>query len=417
MATVRRGHRRGRPRKRVIGAPPGTLDIPADAARPRLRLTAFGPEAMEEIELADARELAAYRPGGAHHGKYGVLWLNVDGVGDAGILEGIRQAFGLHLLALEDVVHTSQRPKVEEYADHLFVVAHMAMPMLLPGAGGELDTEQLSLFIGRDFVVTFQEGRPGDCFEPVRIRLRQSVGRIRRSGADYLAYALLDAVVDAWFPLLDRFGQRLHRLEESVLRRPVSAHMAEIRAVKWQILTLLRACLPLRDVFTGLMRETHDFVLPETRLFIRDCHDHATRIVEEAEMYRDLDTSLMELYLSSVSNKMNEIMKLLTVISAIFIPLTFVVGVYGMNFDHGASDWNMPELSWRYGYLFAWGLMGAIAAGMVLLFRRRGWLGQTDALELPEVAESAPKAGPPLGGAGPELAEIDVSPWRGEAKP
>lgn len=236
----------------------------------------------------------------------------------------------------------------------------------------------MSLFIGRHFVVTFQDGRPGDCFDPVRQRLRAGIGRIRRAGSDYLAYSLLDAVVDAWFPVLDAYGARLHRLEESVLARPVSSHMAQIRTVKWQLLTLLRACLPLRDVFTSLMRETHDLIRPETRLFLRDCHDHATRIVEEAETYRNIDTSLMELYLSSVSNKTNEVMKVLTVISAVFIPLTFIVGIYGMNFDPETSPWNMPELRSPYGYPTALGLMAVSALVMLVYFRRRGWLGKTD---------------------------------------
>lgn len=372
-------HRRRRQRPLKVGLPPGTLQIDPDAPPPRLRVMAFGPDAFLEAAIDD---VGALRPILAEHP---VVWLNVDGLGDEAVLRQIAALFDIHTLALEDVVNVSQRPKVEEYPDQLFVVSHMAMPETAP-----LDTEQLSLFLGRKYVITFQEGRPGDCFEGVRNRIRNNVGRIRRSGADYLCYALLDSVVDAWFPILDGFGARLHRLEESVLTRPVSAHMAQIRAVKWQLLTLLRACLPLRDVFAGLMRETHDIVQPETRLFLRDCHDHATRIIEEAETYRDIDTSLMELYLSSVSNKMNEIMKLLTVISAIFIPLTFVVGVYGMNFDPEKSPFNMPELEWRFGYPFAWGLMIAIAVGMILMFKRRGWLGRIDedTTEDPDAAEA-----------------------------
>ena len=364
---------------------------------------AYGADLIVEKDIESLDDLRPFLRGPEGQRPFSVVWLNVDGLGDATTLEGIAAMFGLHPLALEDVVNTTQRPKVEEYADHLFVVAHMAMP-----SSESMETEQLSLFLGHDTVITFQEGRPGDCFEPVRHRLRQKVGRIRRSGADYLCYALLDSVVDAWFPILDRYGSHLHRLEESVLNRPVSAHMGEIRAVKWQILALLRASLPLRDVFGALMRETHTFIHDETRLFIRDCHDHATRIIEEAEMYREIDTSLMELYLSSVSNKMNEIMKVLTVISAIFIPLTFVVGVYGMNFDHGASDWNMPELSWRYGYEFAWGLMLAIAVGMIFLFRRKGWLGRTDEVpELDDEMQAEPKNG--------VLSGVDA--YRGDLKP
>jgi magnesium transporter len=362
--------RRKRSRPRTIGLAPGTLQIDPESPKPRIRYMAYGPDRLIEENLEDPAELKRVL------GQHPVVWVNVDGLGDEKTLLALADVFGIHLLALEDVVNTSQRPKVEEYPDHLFVVAHMAPSGELQGQ--YLETEQLSLFLGRHFVVTFQDGRPGDCFEPVRHRLRGGIGRIRRAGSDYLAYSLLDAVVDAWFPVLDAYGARLHRLEESVLARPVSSHMAQIRAVKWQLLTLLRASLPLRDVFTSLMRETHDLIRPETRLFLRDCHDHATRIVEEAETYRDIDTSLMELYLSSVSNKTNEVMKVLTVISAVFIPLTFVVGVYGMNFDPEASPWNMPELRWRYGYPLALGAMALGAVVMLFYFRRRGWLGKTD---------------------------------------
>ncbi len=360
-------HRKKHRRRTQVGLAPGTLQIDPDAPKPRMRVLAYGPDGLfdEAVDHVDALKPLLE--------KFPVVWVNVDGLGDEATLRAIGALFDIHTLALEDVVNMNQRPKVEEYPDHLFVVAHMAMP-----DSATLDTEQLSIFLGHTYVVTFQEGRPGDCFEGVRTRIRNNVGRIRRSGADYLCYALLDSVVDAWFPILDGFGVRLHRLEESVLSRPVTGHMAQIRSVKWQLLTLLRACLPLRDVFAGLMRETHDLVQPETRLFLRDCHDHATRIIEEAETYRDIDTSLMELYLSSVSNKMNEIMKVLTVISAIFIPLTFVVGVYGMNFDPARSPYNMPELEWTYGYPFAWVLMLVIAGGMVAMFRRRGWLGRID---------------------------------------
>lgn len=354
-----------RPRK--IGLAPGTLQIDADSPKPRMRVMAYGPEGLFDQDIDHVEALAPLIQ------KYPVVWLNVDGLGDEAVLRAIAAKFNIHTLALEDVVNMNQRPKVEEYPDHLFVVAHMAMPQ-----APALDTEQLSVFLGHKYVITFQEGQPGDCFEPVRTRIRNNVGRMRRSGADYLCYSLLDSVVDAWFPILDGFGVRLHQLEESVLSRPVTGHMAKIRAVKWELLTLLRACLPLRDVFAGLMRETHDMVQPETRLFLRDCHDHATRIIEETETYRDIDTSLMELYLSSVSNKMNEIMKVLTVISAIFIPLTFVVGVYGMNFDTARSPFNMPELEWKYGYPFAWGLMLVIAAAMLYMFHRRGWLSRID---------------------------------------
>ena len=349
------------PRVRTVGEAPGTLNIPASASRPKMRAMLFGAEALEELEVGSVEQACALR------GPDRTLWLNIDGIGDEAVLRGLADGFGLHALALEDVVNSGQRPKVDEYDGHVYVVAHMALP------GDEtLGTEQFSLFLGDDFVLTFQEGHPGDCFESVRDRLRRNSGRIRRGGACYFAYALLDAVVDAWFPVLDRYGAALHVLEEEVLARPHVSQMLRIRRVKWELLTMLRAVMPLRDVFTTLMREGNTLVRPETRVFLRDCHDHAVRIVEEAETYREIDASLMELYHSSVSNRMNEVMKFLTVVSAIFIPLTFVAGVYGMNFEY------MPELKWEFGYPASLGFMLSAAVSMVAYFRYRGWFGRTD---------------------------------------
>jgi len=353
--------RGARHRARTVGAAPGTLNIPTNASRPKMRAMVFGADALEEIEVETVDHARRLR------GPDRTLWLNIDGIGDEAVLRGLADAFGLHALALEDVVNSGQRPKVDEYDGHIYVVAHMALP------GDEtLGTEQFSLFLGDDFVLTFQEGHPGDCFESVRDRLRRNSGRIRRGGACYFAYALLDAVVDAWFPVLDRYGAALHILEEEVLARPHVSQMLRIRRVKWELLTMLRAVMPLRDVFTTLMREGNGLVRPETRIFLRDCHDHAVRIVEEAETYREIDASLMELYHSSVSNRMNEVMKFLTVVSAIFIPLTFVAGVYGMNFEY------MPELKWEFGYPASLGFMVSAAVSMVAYFRYRGWFGRTD---------------------------------------
>jgi magnesium transporter len=350
-----------RKRQRAVGAPPGTIVIDPAAPSPRLHAMTFDLNGFEEFEVSTLTAAVALRQPGR------TLWLNVDGLGSETLLRELASDFGLHALALEDVVNTGQRPKVDEYDDHIYVVAHMALP-----SQEGLGTEQFSLFLGEDFVLTFQEGHPGDCFEPVRSRLRQNSGRIRRAGPCYLAYALLDAVVDAWFPVLDRYGAALHALEEEVLTRPHEDQMMRIRKVKWELLTLLRAVMPLRDVFTSLMREGNAFVRPETRLFLRDCHDHAMRIVEEAETYREIDASLMEMYHSSVSNRTNEVMKFLTVVSAIFIPLTFLVGVYGMNFEY------MPELKWHYGYFGALAFMILVSISMVLYFRYRGWFGRVD---------------------------------------
>jgi magnesium transporter len=297
-----------------------------------------------------------------------LVWVNVDGLGDAETLHRIADMFGIHKLALEDVVHVHQRAKVEDYTDQLFVVARM-----LSSVDDRIGTEQISLFLSSGIVLTFQEQK-GDCLEPVRERIRKSKGRIRKAGADYLAYAILDAVVDAWFPVLEDYGELLEDLEDRILGDADRETVAEIHRVKRDLLTVRRAIWPMRETVNGLSRE-ESLVQKETLLYLRDCYDHVTQIIEIVESYRDMASGLMDLYLSSVSNRMNEIMKVLTIIATIFIPLTFIAGIYGMNFNTDASPLNMPELKWRYGYPAVWILMLAIGGVMLLFFRRVGWLG------------------------------------------
>jgi len=301
--------------------------------------------------------------------EWPLVWVNVDGLGDAETLRKLGEIFGIHKLALEDVIHVHQRSKVEDYEDHLFIVARM-----LFDADEKVRTEQISIFLSEGKVLTFQE-RKGDCLEPVRERIRKGKGRIRGAGADYLAYAILDAVVDAWFPLLEKFGDSLEELEDKVLGAPDKETVEKIHQVKRDLLEIRRTIWPMRETTSSLLRE-ETLISEETHLYLRDCYDHVIQILDIVESYREIATGLMDLYLSSVSNRMNEVMKVLTIIATIFIPLSFIAGVYGMNFNPEVSPLNMPELNWKYGYLAVWTVMAAIGGIMILFFVRRGWIGE-----------------------------------------
>lgn len=361
------------------GTPPGTLTVDPEAPAPELRAICYGPDGFEEPELArpeDVRELLGRRP---------VTWVNVDGLGDVDVLSRLGRVFDLHPLALEDIVHTHQRPKVEPYGGQLFVVARMPRP---DGSGG---SEQVSLCLGEGWLVTFQERR-GDCLDPVRGRIRARLQRISSAGPDYLAYAVLDAIIDSYFPMLESYADRLEALEDEVLKSPVSETLAEVHRIKRELQGLRRDVWPLRDVVNGLLRDAGQAVTEQTRVFLRDCYDHAVRLMELTETLREVASGLVELYLSNVSNRMNEVMRVLTVVSTVFIPLTFIAGVYGMNFDPDASRLSMPELRWAWGYPVCLAVMALIGGGMLLFFRRLGWL------QLPSQAPRPPRR---LGGPAP----------------
>ena len=344
-----------------VGAAPGTLRIDPQAPKPQIQVLAYGPASVEELADVAPDRLSALR------GQHSVLWVDVHGLGDEETLRAIAACFSLHRLALEDVVNVNQRSKVEDYPEHLFVVARQ-----LDAQAQEVATEQLSMFVGRDWVLTFQQ-TPGDGFEPVRARIRAGKGRLRHAGADYLAYALIDAVVDGYFPVLEAAGEALEELEDRVVTRPEPALLGQLYRTRRELVSLRRAIWPMREALAGLRRDELAFVQPETRLYLRDTADHAVQLLELLESYRELSASLVDVYLSSVSNRMNEVMKVLTVIATLFIPLTFVAGVYGMNFHD--SPYAMPELTARYGYPATMGVMAVIAIGLIVWFRRRGWLG------------------------------------------
>lgn len=344
------------------GSAPGTLIAHPSATQPVIDVIGYGDESIEEREITDVHELKSLV------GKAPVTWVNVNGLGNVDVIRKLGEIFGLHRLTLEDVINVHQRPKVEVFSDHTFIVTRMIDRDRSP------ETEQVSMILGDGFLLTFQERR-GDCFDLVRERIRRHRGIIRESKADYLAYALLDAVIDGYFPVLESFGERVEELENAVTADPRSVQAGDIHNLKRDLLLLRRAIWPQREMINGLTRSTSPFVSDQTEVYLRDCYDHAIQLMDILEIYREVASGLVDVYLSSLSARMNEVMKVLTIIATIFIPLSFIASVYGMNFDRSVSPWNMPELSWYLGYPFALGLMAVLAGGLLYHFRRKGWIG------------------------------------------
>ena len=345
-----------RPRIRP-GTLPGTLVPHEDAVAPaRLSVIRFSREAFDEREVATVDEaMAAVLPGG-------ITWINVDGL-DARVLSRLGEHFGLHPLALEDAMNVPQRPKAERYEKHYLLILQS-----LRRENDTLASEQISVFFGDGWLITVQERVAGDSFNAVRAAIRQGRGRTREAGADYLAYLLLDSVVDAYFPVVEWLSERMSILEQdAVISTATTECLLSIQHVRHELLGVRRAVWPVREEVGTLMRDESGIVTGETRVFLRDAYDHAVQALELVESMRETASSVMEIYLSSQNQRLNEVMKVLTVISTIFIPLTFIASIYGMNFQF------IPELHWRYGYYWALGLMLLTAAGLLAFFRRRGW--------------------------------------------
>ena len=358
-----RAHWREKPLSPLpVGAAPGTLVVDRDAPKPQISVTAYGPESLVEESIGEVEEARAYL------GEYPVTWVNVDGLGDSDMVRALGDVFGVHPLAQEDILNVRHRPKLEQYDDQIFIVTRMA------GLEECFEYEQLSLFLGPNYVLTLQQ-RPGDCLGPVRNRLRQARGALRTHGADYLAYAILDAVVDSYFPVLEEYGERLDALEEEILMRPKQSTILRVQAAKRDMLSLRRSIWPQREFLNSLVREPSTLVTERTQTYLRDAHDHAVRIMDLVDTYREISAGLTDLYMSSVSNRMNDVMKVLTVIATIFIPLTFVAGIYGMNFNTEVSPFNMPELNWYWAYPAFWIVLISITAVLLVFFRRKRWIG------------------------------------------
>jgi magnesium transporter len=350
---------------RKAGMIPGTVVHVGDLDRHPVRMTLieYDQDQVSEREITDVSACSERR-------GPGVCWINVEGVHDPHVIERIGTQFGLHPLLLEDIANTEQRPKLEDYGEHLYIILRMLYERPVPDTDDgavEIDSEQVSIILGGNWVITFLED-PGDVFDPVRRRLRENRGRVRKHGADYLAYALMDVVVDNYFTVLERFGDLAEDLEQAAMSDPTTETLQEIRDIKRAMIQVRRAIWPLRDVVNGLLRGGSPLIKKATLVYLRDAYDHVIRVVDIVETYREMIGGLMDIYLTTVSNRMNEVMKVLTVIATIFIPLTFIAGVYGMNFD------NMPELHWENGYWYVWGVMVAAGALLLAFFRRKRWL-------------------------------------------
>ena len=343
------------------GAPPATLNIPEDESSSTFHVMTFGSGEMREEKLKELVKIPEWLD------DFPIVWIHVSGLGQEEQIAALGNIFNIHPLVMEDVVNRGQRAKLDEYEDDLFLVLHMVVH------DGHLRMEQLGLFISEKYVITFQI-TDRDHLEPVRERIRKSKSRIRRMKKDYLVYSLVDAVVDHYFPVLETYGDILEELEDRVIDHPDAGIMPRINEAKHDLLALRRILWPLREVINRLLGEEIDFFETSTLPFIRDCQDHITQAIDLVTTYRESCTFLSEMYLSLLSNRMNEVMRVLTVIATIFIPLTFIAGIYGMNFNSEASPFNMPELSWYWGYPAILAVMLAVALGMVLYFKTRKWL-------------------------------------------
>lgn len=349
-------------RQTAPGASPGTVIAPPDSLHPVVDILAYGKDNVHVASDVSVADIEALRD------KFDVIWVNVAGLGNADLIIEVGKIFSLHRLAMEDVVNLHQRPKAEEFDDHIFIISRMFRSDTVDA------TEQIAIFLGDGFVLTFQE-KAGDCFDPLRKRIENGTGRVRQCSADYLCYALLDAVIDDYFPVLERYGEELEVLEDGVVSNASQEHVSLLHQSKRELLSIRRAVWPHREMINTLVRDQNPLITAETMLYLRDVYDHSIQLMDIVETYREIASGLVDVYISSVSAKLNEIMKVLTIIATIFIPLGFIASLYGMNFDRSSSAWNMPELGWRFGYLFSLGLMTAVALGLLVYFRSKGWLG------------------------------------------
>ena len=346
--------------KQQVGLTPGTLVHIGEKKieKVRIRIIDYDETQLEEKEVKTVEEVFPFKD------KPTITWINIDGLHDIEVIEKIGRHFGLHPLVLEDIVNTEQRPKLEDFGDHIFVVLKM---LYYDKEKNELEAEQVSLIFGLNFVISFQE-RLGKIFEPLRERIRKGKGRVRKSGADYLAYALIDSIVDNYFVILEQFGERIEDTEQELATNPTQETLQTIRALKKEMIFLRKSIWPLREVVNSLERGESPLIHESTGIYLRDVYDHTIQIIDAVESYRDMLSGMLDVYLSSISNKMNEVMKVLTIFAAIFIPLTFVAGIYGTNFSF------IPELEWQWSYFVFLAVLVLIGISMLAYFRRKKWL-------------------------------------------
>jgi magnesium transporter len=343
------------------GLAPGTLVHVGEkkAEKVEIRVLAYNSEKLIERKLETVEECLEFK------GQSDInLWINVDGLDRIDVIEKLGGYFDIHPLTLEDVLNTGQRPKTEDYDSYIYTVLKM---MLLDTEREEIIIDQVSIIIGPNYILSFQE-RQGDVFDPVRERFENSASRLRKSGVDYLAYSLIDAVVDNYFLILEHFGDEIEYLEEGLVIQPGPEALRNIQKYKRDMILLRKSVWPLRELINGLQRVESDLIKETTRIYLRDIYDHTIQVIDSVEDFRDILSSMVDVYLSSVSYRMNDVMKVLTVIATIFIPLTFVAGVYGMNFEY------MPELKWRWGYPVIMSVMTFLGVGMFAYFKKRKWV-------------------------------------------
>jgi len=342
------------------GLSPGTIvhigEKKIEAAK--FFLINYDPGQLQEKQLAAIEESFRFKD------TPPVTWINIDGLHEIDIITKIGQHFKIHPLTLEDIVHTDQRPKAEDYDDYVFIVFKM---LFYDDASTHITSEQVSLILGSHYLISFQE-KEGDVFNSVRERIRKAKGRIRNSGPDYLTYALIDATVDHYFFILEKVGEKLEQIEEELLENPQPQTLQSIHNLKREMIYFRKQAWPIRELLSHLMHEESQLIQESSHIFFRDIYDHTIQVIDTIESMRDVLTGMQDLYLSTVSNKMNEVMKVLTIMATIFIPLTFIAGIYGMNFKF------MPELEWKWSYPVLWGVLVAIFVLMLFWFRRRRWL-------------------------------------------
>ncbi len=349
-----------RKRSNKFGLPPGTPVHIGSERTDKVKITIIDYDEIQfhEEEAKSVEECIPLKD------SQKVRWLNIDGIHQVEIIEKIGEQFGIHPLLLEDIVNTEQRPKIEDFGDYLFIVLKMLYPS---ERDNETKVDQISLILGSNFVISFQE-RKGDVFNPVRERLRNGKGRSRKMGADYLAYALMDSIVDSYFIVLEIVGEKTELLEEKLITSPTKETLQSIHKLKREMIFLRKSVWPLREALSYMERGESSLIKESTRMFLRDVYDHTIQIIDTIDIYRDIISEMFDIYLSSISNKMNEVMKVLTIIATIFMPLTFIAGIYGMNFKY------MPELEWHFGYYAVLAFMAIIGISMLFYFRRRKWL-------------------------------------------
>jgi magnesium transporter len=343
-----------------VGLSPGSLVHIGEKKVEKVRITVidYDVDQFQEKEVETIEECFPFKDTPT------VTWINIDGLHEVQIIEKIGEHFAIHPLIQEDIVHTGQRPKMEDMESYIFVVARM---LFYNDETREIESEQVSLILGPNYVISFQE-KEGDIFDPVRERIRKGKGRIRRMKADYLAYALVDTLVDNYFIILENLGEKIEGMEDELVANPRPQTLQTIHILKREMIFLRKSVWPLREVISSLERGEPSLIDPSTEMYFRDVYDHTIQVMDTVETFRDMVSGMLDTYLSSLSNRMNEVMKVLTIIATIFIPLTFVAGIYGMNFEF------MPELKWHWGYFAALGLMVVIFIGMVFYFKRKSWL-------------------------------------------